>query len=175
MLKDMVDYKRFVWEFSNNIDSNKDIVFVCIGTTSIIGDSFGPVVGTVLKKILRQNKNVTVIGDILNCITYKEIKSNMNIINNKYPNSLIIVIDSALADRSNIGKVYIQNRGLKYAESLRKNNEIIGNMSIKAVVGENCFDNAKNFYNLKNVSIHRIKYVSSIVANGIIDVMNKKT
>ena len=173
MLKDMVEYKRFVWEFNNSIDLNKDIVFVCIGTPRIIGDSFGPLVGTVLKKLLEKNHKVTVIGDLRNCITYEDIKKKMFSINSNHTKSLIIVIDSALAQRSNIGKIYIQKRGLKYAESLKKANEVIGNISIKAVVGEDCCDSMKNFYNLKDVSIQKIEYVSSIVANGIVDVMNK--
>ena len=173
MLKNMVEYKRFVWELNNSIDSEKDVVFVCIGTATIIGDSFGPLVGTVLKKLLAKNKRVTVIGDIQNCMTYENIQNQMVSINQKYSNSLIIVIDSALSSKSNIGKIYIQKRGLKYAESLRKTNEVIGNVSIKAVVGENCFNSIRNFYNLKDVSIERIEYVSSIVATGIVHVMNK--
>ena len=173
MLSDMVEYKRFVWEFNNSVDLNKDIVFVCVGTTRLIGDSFGPLVGTVLKRMLEKNDKVTVIGDLQNCVTYKDIRDKMHSINSKYSNSLIIVVDSALADKSNIGKIYVQKRGLKYAESLKKANGVIGNISIKAVVGENCSDSMKNFYNLKDVSIQRIEYVSSIVANGIVDVMNR--
>lgn len=174
MLKNTIEYKRFVWEFENCIEKNRNIVFVCIGTVSVIGDSFGPVVGTVLKKRLNKNNGIEVIGDIYNCITYDKIQNYMNQINDKYSNSLIIILDSALSNEFNIGKIFIQNRGLKYAESLKKKNSVIGNISIKAVVGENSYDRIKNFNNLRMVSYQRIHYVSNIVANGIIEVMNKK-
>ena len=173
MLNNMVEYKRFVWQLNNCIDLNKNIVFVCIGTSTVVGDSFGPIVGSVLKHKLC-NDRVKVIGDLQSCITYTNIQKKMNEINNIYSNSLIIVLDSALANKPNIGKIFVQNRGLKYAESLMKQNSTIGNISIKAVVGEYSYNNYKNFYCLKNVSIQRIQQVSTIVANGIIEVMNKK-
>ena len=173
MLKNTVEYKRFVWELNNFIDINKSIIFVCIGTSSIIGDSFGPVVGSILKNTLKNN-SAKVIGDLQNCVTYTDIHRKMNNIKKQYSNSLIIVVDSALASKANIGKVFVQNRGLKYAESLKKSNDIIGNISIKAVVGENSNNNLRNFYNLRDVSLQRIKNVSAIAANGIIEVMNKK-
>lgn len=173
MLKNFVEYKRFVWELNNYIDVNKNVIFLCIGTSSIIGDSFGPTVGSILKNKLKTNMS-QVIGDLNNCVTYTEIHKKMIDINNQYSNKLIVVLDSALSNKSDIGKVFIQNRGLKYAESLKKNNKIIGDVSIKAVVGENSYDSFKNFYNLKNVSEQRIRLVSTIAANGIIEVMNKK-
>ena len=86
----------------------------------------------------------------------------------------MIVLDSALSNQSDVGRVFIQNRGLKYAESLRKKNNTVGNISIKAVVGEDSFDVNKNFSNLMDVNIKQIEYVSAIVASGIVEVMNKK-
>ena len=73
-----------------------------------------------------------------------------------------------------VGKIFIQNRGLRYAESLKKNNNMIGDISIKAVVGENSNNNIINFNNLQNVSLDKIHNMCNIVSNGIIDVMNKK-
>ncbi len=177
MIKNSVEYKRFVWELNNIIsinNKNNEIVFLCIGTTTIIGDSFGPNVGTLLKKFLNQNKNIKVIGDLKNAMTYNEIENNIDYIKEKYSNSLIIVLDSALSARHNIGKIFVQNRGLKYAESLRKQNDYIGNISIKAVVGENANNNIENFKTLKKVSIDQVKLMCNIVSKGIIDVMNKK-
>lgn len=178
MLKNTIEYKRFVWEFDNVINVRKNvrdnIVFLCLGSNMIIGDGFGPVVGSVLKNFFEKNDNVKVIGDLKNVITYNKIKSYMNYINLKYQNSLIIVIDSALSNKSNIGKIFIQNRGMKYAESLKKHNKMIGNISIKAVVGEDVDSAIGNFNNLRNVSTSQILSVSNIVSNGIIDVMNKK-
>lgn len=175
MLKNSVEYKRFVWELRNIVTSNrqnKNIVFLCIGTNMIIGDAFGPVVGSILKKYFRENHEIKILGDLEDVITFSNIKEKFK--PKIYKHDLIIVIDSALSSKSNIGKVFIQNRGLKYAESLKKNNEMIGDISIKAVVGENSNNSIINFNNLQNVSLERIHNMCNIVSNGIIDVMNKK-
>ncbi len=178
MLKNTIEYKRFVWELNNIINVqyniNTTIIFLCIGTNRIIGDAFGPVVGTVLKDNLPKNNNVQVLGDLKQCITYDNINKNVQLITSNYQANLIIVLDSALSYKNDIGKVFIQNRGLKYAESLEKKNSVIGNISIKAVVGENKFNKLDNFQNLKNVSVKQIYNMCSLVSNGIIDVMNKK-
>lgn len=175
MLKNSVEYKRFVWELRNVVTSNrknKKIVFLCIGTNMIIGDAFGPVVGSILKKCFNKNDEIEILGNLEDVITYSNIKEKFK--PNTYKNDLIIVIDSALSSKSNIGKIFIQNRGLRYAESLKKNNNMIGDISIKAVVGENSNNNIINFNNLQNVSLDKIHNMCNIVSNGIIDVMNKK-
>lgn len=178
MLRNTVEYKRFVWELNNMIDSKNSnkttIIFLCIGTNRIIGDAFGPVVGSVLKKNLSSNDNIQVVGDLKECVTYDNINKTVNLLTCNYQTNLVIVLDSALSCKNDIGKVFVQNRGLKYAESLKKNNSAIGNISIKAVVGENTFNKFENFNNLKNVSIKQIHQMCNLVSNGIIEVMNKK-
>ena len=177
MLENMVEYKRFVWELNNTIEQeskSNNIVFLCLGTNQIIGDSFGPLVGSILKKRLSNNKNVKIIGDLDNVITYNEIHECRNYLSKYCRDSLVVVLDSALSNQNNIGKVYIQNRGLRYAESLKKENDVIGNVSIKAVVGENKFNNITNFKNLQQASLQNIHNMSNIVSNGIIEVLNKK-
>ena len=177
MLENTAEYKRFVWELDNVLDikdKNKNIIFFCIGTNRIVGDAFGPVVGSVLKRTFSNTEKIKVVGDLKNTVTYNNVSYYTGVLNNLYKNNLMIVIDSALANRAEIGKVFIQNRGLKYAESLKKHNTTIGNISIKAVVGENVNNSIENFKNLNNVSIEKIKEMSDIVSNGIIDVMNRK-
>ncbi len=177
MYSNNIKYKRFVWEFNNIINLNnqkRNIVFLCLGTSIITGDSFGPIVGTKLKKTLGKSGNIKIIGDLKEEMTYNKIHENIEYIKEKYSNSLIIVLDAALSDKRDVGKIFIQNRGLKYAESLHKKNKFIGNISIKAVVGENMNNNMQNFKTLKNVSFDNMESMCNIVSKGIIEVMNKK-
>lgn len=174
MVNDRVDYKRFVWELKNVINynnANKEILFLCIGTNRIIGDSFGPVVGSVLKKYYHKSQKIKILGDLNNVVTYCNINEILE--KEKKENELIIVLDSALSTFNNIGKVFIQNRGLRYAECLKKKNKLIGDISIKAVVGENANSCAQNYKNLINASYEKMYEMCNIVSSGIIDVMNK--
>lgn len=176
-MKDSVEYKRFVWNLNNVInikEKNNKIIFVCIGTNRIIGDLIGPYVGTILSKTFSTYNNIDVIGDNDNLVTYNNIEQKMKYINEVYKDKLIIVIDSALAEEQNIGKIFVQNRGLRYAESLKKKNTVIGDISIKVVVGKNANDSIENFKILNNISFKNILKMSYIVSNGIIEVVNKK-
>lgn len=178
MLKDNIEYKRFVWEFSNVLKRNKDnkkIIFLCIGTNKVIGDSIGPIVGTNLINNLKctedfnfENSNIKVIGDMSNNISYNNIEDNMKKLAG---NNFIIVIDSALSSENNIGKIFIHDRGLKYAESLKRKNNVIGDVSIKAVVGKNTQNRLKNFKILRNASTKRVMTMANILSKGIIDAM----
>ena len=116
MLKESIDYKRFVWNFRNVFKENrenKNIIFLCIGTNKVIGDSIGPMVGTNLKNKLNSNlkvNNIKVIGDMFNNISYSYIKKNKQSIEKLSKENFVIVIDSALSSEENIGKnIYILN------------------------------------------------------------------
>ena len=175
MLNNDVQYKRFTWQLDNIININKihkKVIFLCIGTTLVSGDSFGPMVGSILKKNIKNN--MVIIGDRIDTLTYDKIKEKINFINAKYKNKIVIALDSALSSKENIGKIFVQSRGLKYAESLKKDNDIIGDISIKAIVGENKNNNIENFKTLNNVPIENVEIMSKIVSEGIVNVMNKK-
>ena len=85
MLKNTIEYKRFVWELKDVIDSNKGIktkiLFLCVGTNRIIGDAFGPVVGSVLKRNLLEENGINVLGDLKRCITYSDLNKMKNWLN----------------------------------------------------------------------------------------------
>lgn len=157
-------YKQFVLEFSNLMkkQQSKNITFLCIGTSKVIGDSIGPLVGTALKL-----NGLSVLGDLENNIHYQNLE------NYRDKKGQIIVIDSALSSKENIGKIIIQKNALKYGEGLKKKSNEIGDISIKAVVEKNTNNKYLNFYKLKNVSNDVVKNIADIISNGIIEVMNQ--
>ena len=89
--------------------SLKNILFVCIGNGKIIGDSLGPLIGTVLeknKRLIQNNVKIDVIGTFENPILYYNVEEFIkNIDSQDY--SEIVIIDSALGSKENIGKVMI--------------------------------------------------------------------
>ena len=52
----------------NNYDK---IIFLCIGTDRVIGDSFGPMVGEKLKNLFENMSNIEIIGDLEKIICVK--------------------------------------------------------------------------------------------------------
>ena len=68
-------YANFLYEFNNFNYSN--IIFLCIGTTKLIGDSYGPIIGEILKNNIKHPK-VTVIGNIKENVNANNIEYKIN-------------------------------------------------------------------------------------------------
>jgi len=139
----------------------KEKIILCIGTCNVIGDSIGPRVGTLLKKM--DLKNTTIIGDIQNNINANnviEIVKNYNL-KDKYT----IVIDSALGNKKLVGKIFISYNKLILGKALYKNIGNIGDVSIKACVCENLYNPIKNYYELKKVDINLIYKLTQEIIN----------
>lgn len=147
-----------------------DLIFICIGTNKIVGDSFGPIVGEILKRNLKQNK-IQVIGDLTNNINATNIVKNMKHIECVYSNPYIISIDSALSNSIEPGNVFIVKKGLVPGSALNKKNISIGNIAIKGIVAKDEKNLIKNYYNLKNVDYKLIlkfsKNISKIILQSI--------
>ena len=177
-LKSYNKYINFVDEFYNIIKNKiyDNIIFVCIGTDRITGDCFGPIVGSILlnKKIKYKIPNVQILGCLEENVNFSKIEEKVIPQILKYEKPLVISIDAALSEQCNIGKIYIKNEGMELGKSLNKHMELFGDISIKAVVGKNMKSNKENFTILQNISLNEVIRLSNLVANGIIEVMNKK-
>ena len=131
----------------------------------------GPMVGEYLYNNINK-KGIYVYGNLKNNITYQNIDIILNKINKHLNNSYIIVIDSALSSKENIGKIIINKNKMIIGSALNKLNYEIGDLSIKGVVGENKNSSVKNFNELNNVSINLIKNLSRQISNKIIQTLN---
>ena len=133
--------EKFMTDFGETIDNltiNKtfsNLIFLCIGTDKVIGDSFGPIVGYKLKKYFGDTKNVQIIGDLENNICSTNIEKTIENICKVSSNPFIISIDSALSrDDTNIGKILVGKGGITIGNGIGKNKYIVGDMFVKGVI-----------------------------------------
>ena len=160
--------------YKKKIENNfMDLVFLCIGTDRIIGDSFGPIVGSKIKnKLEKQNIfNINVYGTLEENVSYTNINKVEKIICNSHPKSCIIAIDSALSEKENIGKVYVSEGKIILGKGLNKKKIEIGDISIKAVVGKNYKIPQYNFRILQNISLNEVIKLADIVTEGLLEVI----
>lgn len=153
----------------------KEIIFLCIGTDRIIGDCFGPLVGTKLEEKLAQTNifNIQIYGTLNNNITYSNIYETLNKIYKENDKPYIIVIDAALSSKEDIGKIYINNGKTILGKGLNKTKIEVGNMSLKAVVGKDYKIPTYNFIILQNVSLKTVINLSDLVSESIKEVILK--
>ena len=166
--------EQFINVFSNTIcDLTKNktyssIIFLCVGTDRITGDSLGPIIGHNLKKMFKNAKNVIILGDLENTVCNLNIEKVINQICTEYSNPFIVSIDSALSrNMDNIGKIFIDKGGIILGSSISRERYIIGDMHIKGVVARDLINPKKNFYLMQNTRLNMVMKMADIVSNGI--------
>jgi len=160
--KELIIMNKYFNRILENI--NKEIIFLCIGSNKIIGDSVGPRVGNLLK-MKNKLKKFKIFGDMENPITANNIMEIKN--NNKLNNKFIIVIDSAMGKKELIGNIYISNTKTKLGKALGKNLVELGDISIKACVCENLNNSLKNYYQLKKVKTDFVEKLAEEIVSVI--------
>lgn len=152
-------YNNFVQDFSivlrekiRNLEISK-LIFLCIGTDRVIGDSFGPLVGYKLNYLFRNEENIKVIGALDNIICTHNISKIISNINDTYPESFLIAIDAALSNRNTIGNVIVTPNKINVGSCFTRNNIYVGDMSIKGVVSKKLSNPKYNFKLLQNTPL----------------------
>ena len=153
------------------------ILFICIGNSKIIGDSLGPLVGYIIlkkKKQIEKNTKIEVLGTITSPLVYSKIETAIEQINkNEY--SKIIIIDSALGNKNNIGEVSINTSNINVGKSINKGRLITGDIIIKGIVAQNYHNVEKNKEALNKVTLEEIESISKKVLKIIYSIIPKKS
>ena len=123
----------------------EEILILCIGDSKLIGDSLGPLIGSFLER----NKSDIGYNDLI------EIAKHINY--NKEYYTTIITIDSALGSNQNIGKILIDNTTLCAGSGVNTGEKLIGDISIRGIVGKNYDDIKQNIQELENVSTNLVE------------------
>lgn len=154
--------KEEIYNALKDINSeNKKPVLVCVGSDLVLGDSLGPLVGTMLK-----NKRITpyIYGTLNYPITAHEVDYVKMHLKQMHPNCLSIAIDAAVGKVEDIGLIKVLNKGLMPGLGVNKKLCEIGDISIIGVVAEKSVKN----YNLFNLTRLNLVYkMAEQIADGI--------
>lgn len=113
------------------------IVFFCIGTPNVVGDSVGPRVGDALKD---KGIKAFVYGSSTSPITALNVDKYHALLCDKHSSDLIIAIDSALGDKNDIGTIKLKDGGICPGGAFNKTNFKIGDVGLLAIVGDSAKD-----------------------------------
>ena len=145
-------------EFNKNNDKP---IFICIGSDLVLGDSLGPLVGTMLRK---NSIRSYVYGTLNFPITAKEVNYARTYLKQMHPSSISIAIDAAVGNPDDVGVIRVLGRGLKPGLGVDKNLGEIGDLSIIGVVAGKSEKN----YNLFNLTRLNLVYkMAETIVNGI--------
>ncbi len=148
-----------------NVGDNLPII-VCVGSDLILGDSLGPLVGT----LLRQNGVGAYVYGTLNApITAREVDYVKTYLKKIHKNSKIIAIDAGIGPDSDVGLIKIRDVGLKPGLGVDKELPSLGDMSIVGVVASKSIRNV-NLFNYTRLNL--VYKMATVIAEGIIDYIN---
>ena len=144
------------------------VCFVFVGTDANMGDSLGPLTGTLTDFLC---DFCHFYGSLQNPITAKEVPFIENFIKNAHPNSFIVVIDAALGKNEDVGLIKVLEGGIQPGLGVNKNLPKIGDASIIGVMNE------KSPINNMNLTITRLSLVynmANTIKEGILLFLRQK-
>lgn len=113
--------------------TQKDIIFLCVGSRRSTGDSLGPIVGTLLKE---KDLAFHIFGTLDAPVHALNLSDTLKKIQNKFASPHIFPIDASLGDASQVGKIHLIKGPLIPGRAANKPLQSIGNHHLRAVVNE---------------------------------------
>ncbi|MCD7819513.1 MAG: spore protease YyaC, partial [Lachnospiraceae bacterium] len=111
-------------------------VILCIGTDRIIGDSLGPLTGSLLEK--NAGNSLAVYGTLNATVHACNLAETLIQIKKEHPSGTIIAVDASLGNGCKTGSVYIRQGSLKPGIGVSKDLPAAGDISITGIAGAQC-------------------------------------
>ncbi len=144
-------------------------VVLCIGSDLAVGDSLGPVTGT----LLRRNRDFSgfVYGTLKTPVTAKEVKYLEGFLRKTHPGSKIIAVDAAVGEEADVGLIKVIPAPLRPGSGANKRLGKVGDVSVLGVVArKSAFS-----YSLLNLTRLNMVYTMAEVAAGAISALRRET
>lgn len=144
-------------------------LIVNIGTDSLLYDSVGPLVGTMLKK--HDDLLYNIIGTLEEPIDFGNLDEKINLINEMYHENFIIGIDAAIS--SCTGYISFCNGPIYPGSGSGKKATSVGDVSIIAGMGKIVDDfhflTSESFNRVNNYSFHTVYGCAKTISAAIIE------
>jgi len=148
---------------SDDVLYEKPPVIVCIGSDLAIGDSLGPLVGSMLK-FKTQGLGVFLYGTLSAPVTAKEIRYMRTFLKETHADRQVIAVDAAVGEEGDIGLIKIHDMPMMPGAGANKQLGALGDISIMGVVAEKSVAN----YGLLNTTRLNLVYtMAEIVSDGL--------
>ena len=138
-------------------------VVVCIGSDLAIGDSLGPITGSMLK-FKTQGMGVFLYGTLSAPITAKEIKYIRTFLKETHRGHPVIAVDAAVGDAGDIGLIKVNDTPLLPGAGANKQLGAIGDITVMGIVAEKSI---ANYGLLNSTRLNLVYTMAEIISNGL--------
>lgn len=143
-------------------------VILCIGTDRIIGDSLGPLTGSILEK--KCAGHLAVYGTLQKTAHALNLAQVNAVIKKKHPDSPVIAIDASLGTSDQIGSVFIRSGSLTPGSGVQKTLPPSGTVSITGVVNE---ESSHPYLALHTARLSTVAEMAEQIADCILEALPK--
>ena len=138
-------------------------VVVCIGSDLVIGDSLGPITGSMIK-YKTQGLQFFLYGTLAAPVTAKEVRYLHSFLKETHKGSPVLAIDAAVGDKGDIGLIRLNDTPLRPGAGANKKLGEVGDISIMGVVAEKSVSN----YGLLNTTRLGLVYsMAEIISDSV--------
>ena len=142
-------------------------VILCIGSDLAVGDSLGPLAGTLLCGMPFEG---FIYGTLRTPVTAKEVRYLEGFLRKTHPRSKIVAIDAAVGDESEVGLVKLSDLPLRPGAGANKRLGSIGDISILGIIAKkSAFSYAQLNLTRLNTVFTMADMIASAVANFLSD------
>ena len=138
-------------------------IVVCVGSDLAIGDSLGPIVGSMLQ-YKTQGLSTFLYGTLSAPVTAKEIGTLRAFLRETHRDCPVLAIDAAVGDKGDIGLIKLSDSPLLPGAGANKKLGAVGDVSIMGVVAEKSVSN----YGLLNTTRLNLVYsMAEIISDAV--------
>ena len=138
-------------------------VIVCVGSDLAIGDSLGPITGSMLQ-YKTQGLKTFIYGTLAAPVTAKEIRFLRTFLKETHPKSQVIAIDAAVGTDGDIGLMKLGDTPLYPGAGANKKLGSIGDVSVMGIVAEK---SVANFGLLNTTRLHLVYTMAERISSAI--------
>ncbi|MEH7417575.1 spore protease YyaC [Neobacillus drentensis] len=152
-------------------NTQKEVIFLGVGSDRSTGDSFGPMVGSMLKK---KEIPFPIYGTIEEPVHALNLKKILQEITLQHNGPFIVGIDACLGDESQIGLIILNEGSFIPGNALNKRLPSVGDFHMKAIV--NYLDPISPVQSLSSTRLHTVIKLAEIMTKIITQsILTKKT
>ncbi|MCC8050788.1 MAG: spore protease YyaC [Clostridiales bacterium] len=140
-------------------------VILCIGTDRIVGDSLGPLTGSLLKK--SAGDSLAIYGTLEAPVHACNLAETLAQIKKEHPNSAVIAVDASLGCHYKAGSVLIRPGSIRPGMGVKKNLPAVGDISITGIAGA---QSSRPYLVLQSVRLSLIMSMAEQICDCIINV-----
>ncbi len=142
----------------------RKVVFLCIGSDRYIGDSLGPLIGSMLQE---NEISHPVYGTLEDPVHAFNLKIVLKDIYKKRDNPLLISIDASLGEKEQVGDVLFNEGPLVPGKALEKMLPEVGDYHFQGIV--NYLDPFPSSQFLNDTRLHTVMKLAKLITQIILD------